>query len=821
MAPSPVCYARNFFKPVFSRNEMESQDFPQFEMDNFKIPEGYEGFVSSASELLAQFQGGLKQSEETVDFVAFNIFYDLQDNEDGSCDCITPLIKVSDSIRSIEGYQDYIWHREELSCKLIEYDAGNGTEHVSRKGAVFLQGSMKYGENIDDEWFVVYILLVLSRENPAINIRIVDADGEFLLIEAAEYLPDWMGPENSMNRIWIKQGFVHIIPFDEHGRDRNGVISLQKALNCLRNTPKSNTIASQMVQKMIFARTIDAYPAKIKANEHRVFCIVAKDVAKAIQNVPKLAAIAINSFNSSQATDTKHKSIQQLLKQMSRFGPNRDFELSEDMTFISLTLTRALYAQCMFKTFHPPKNFHQIIRQIATFSSTALSKALDIGIRLTCGLEIAYSQSKTMPLMDKKREWVDLSQGIVKVSASVYEKLQHLNLSTAICVQDYYQSIDVLIDVNAVNKRNMSHIIDKVLCRERSPEQMQNQWKITSDLALALQLHQKNEKKAAIILDLPVVDDDSWLYFTPEELDKEMADRMKQMKPIDPASGLQGNNEFKGDYTPCYTSDHTLEQENGHDISSLNAMVDGVKEFMKGSSEFDGINPRNFSSKAQIPESSQGEVKEGLCLDFQYLQLKIAENKEILSSSNECTDSNVNGVKTFLLKTNLSDSIEHLESSGAYDSDDEVDSVKEIPSRSKQVIEKMARNIFNLRDELQHLSEEVDSGDEGTESDDELEFDNEIGDNFKHGIEEDGESIRALQQLMDMELKGEACLNETLFDGEDVDIDKNLLQNILDAQAFQLGSGPNPMSQLLSSFGVKMPQPPPMHQRKSTAFDGI
>lgn len=32
-------------------------------------------------------------------------------------------------------------------------------------------------------------------------IRIEDNDGEFLLIEAADFLPKWLDPENSANRV--------------------------------------------------------------------------------------------------------------------------------------------------------------------------------------------------------------------------------------------------------------------------------------------------------------------------------------------------------------------------------------------------------------------------------------------------------------------------------------------------------------------------------------------------------------------------------------------------------------------------------------------
>lgn len=38
-----------------------------------------------------------------------------------------------------------------------------------------------------------------------------DEDGDFLLIEAAQSLPDWMDPEVMKNRFFLWQGHFHVI----------------------------------------------------------------------------------------------------------------------------------------------------------------------------------------------------------------------------------------------------------------------------------------------------------------------------------------------------------------------------------------------------------------------------------------------------------------------------------------------------------------------------------------------------------------------------------------------------------------------------------
>ena len=38
------------------------------------------------------------------------------------------------------------------------------------------------------------------------------ADGEFLLVQAAEHLPAWLEPDTAENRVFVKSGELHIKP---------------------------------------------------------------------------------------------------------------------------------------------------------------------------------------------------------------------------------------------------------------------------------------------------------------------------------------------------------------------------------------------------------------------------------------------------------------------------------------------------------------------------------------------------------------------------------------------------------------------------------
>ncbi|KAJ8599819.1 hypothetical protein CTAYLR_004025 [Chrysophaeum taylorii] len=69
----------------------------------------------------------------------------------------------------------------------------------------------------DDEWLAVAVFLDITARDPRIAARLTDGDGDFLLIDAAESLPDWLEPETSANRVWVRGGAV-VVVLDAPGR---------------------------------------------------------------------------------------------------------------------------------------------------------------------------------------------------------------------------------------------------------------------------------------------------------------------------------------------------------------------------------------------------------------------------------------------------------------------------------------------------------------------------------------------------------------------------------------------------------------------------
>lgn len=66
---------------------------------------------------------------------------------------------------------------------------------------VHLISSTCFGDNIEDEWYIVHIIFELTKQFTDLIVQVKDSDGDFLLIEAADYLPKWANPDNTENRV--------------------------------------------------------------------------------------------------------------------------------------------------------------------------------------------------------------------------------------------------------------------------------------------------------------------------------------------------------------------------------------------------------------------------------------------------------------------------------------------------------------------------------------------------------------------------------------------------------------------------------------------
>eukprot|EP01038_Epipyxis_sp_PR26KG_P004984 gene4984-6967_t len=710
----------------------------------FQIPKGYEDFVSNSTELFNEFHKTVTED----DTVSFHIYHLDRIGSIGIVEIIEEYEKIKSSISEI--CQAYIWHKKGIALYLSIEE-----EYMP------IRGTIQYGENIEDEWFLVYVLLELSKRFlDRISISVTDADGQFLLIEACDHIPDWLAPENSLHRVWIKNGFINIIPIDEPGKTKDG-IALHHALHYLKITSNNNNNNNngiyenlELIQTIISKRTFDLYPNRIFACDHYATCIVTKRAAIILQQYPSLISGAVNAFNSSNDNNNNYDQIlsnktkknkENYIKQMKIFGNNNNNNnnnnihmnniadknqldlTASDMTIINVRFTRALYAQLFFKPFHPPKKFHSLMLQLKGYQSLDVNKAFDIGCRICCGLEIAYHESLVNHLLYnnsnnnnmKNEKQNELYNKILTNELLQNEKelLKSFIFSNKIELkiekkyfkdynnnENFYYYTPYVIPLNVM--------VDNVIINESD-----NGNEVGTSLEKFLlnnnEKNIKNDSKVKLIDFCKNSESDSWLYLTPEEFDKEMNQRAQ---------------------------------------SAMEDIIEGVKSFLNGKSDISGIESNNSRYHSYLSDS----------------QLK--QTRDIKSSKSD----------------------EILEYNGL-----EIDN-----NKLNNIIESYDKLIFNVE-----LSNNDNISSIGPLSEDELFMRNYLK-TMENELFSNGSTLP--NTFTGSTLFKQHNRNNTIESMDDVDIDLNLLSNILESQSFQMGiqSSIDPISQILANLKISLPQPP-------------
>ncbi|EPQ60986.1 SGT1-domain-containing protein [Gloeophyllum trabeum ATCC 11539] len=282
---------------------------------------------------------------------------------------------------------DFLWHRDPFELKVVADPEGDGW---------LLEGRMRVGDSVDDEWCVVWLLREISKKWDAV-ISVFDSDGEFLLIEAAEVLPSWVTPTNSENRVWIYNSHLHLIPLSHisapsskrHRRDyprvrddddqvdeaEDDFINPSDAVKLVRD-PSVPTTASPEVEETVWKR-ISGYPAAARQHVHVANAWLPVDIAKALAVSPALVQKPIETFYTRDAIQLR------AAQRMSRFPP-------ESSVLRPVKMTRTAYAQLIGQKFHPPKVFGRWREQ----EGTKEWRWRDIGMKIACGFEMLYQESK-------------------------------------------------------------------------------------------------------------------------------------------------------------------------------------------------------------------------------------------------------------------------------------------------------------------------------------------------------------------------------------------------------------------------------------------
>ncbi|KAK1316500.1 hypothetical protein QJS10_CPA05g01488 [Acorus calamus] len=443
----------------------------------------------------------------------------------------------------------YVWQHEPFrlspsnpkSCPCTDSEAGPPVPH--------LHGRTRYGDNVEDEWFVVFLLYEATRAVPSASARVWDSDGEFLLIEAAFSIPRWLEPDSSANRVFVRGGELHIVPRDRRLPRNPRLVDSLKALA----SPDVETRASEAVQAAV-NRRLAGYPEKARSNVHNVRVRVPVPVAQVLKHEPCLVSLAVEGFYDRDVDSMKFAS------KMERFG-------GEETVRVSVRMSRAMYAQLMRQAFQAPRGYPMPSLKA---DGPDVYREAETGMKIACGFEMMYQQRKREGAegkgkgrgRDGRRFW-RVWRGVVTLKGCFRDRKStrggwRRRWSTIVAPPYFAQTSETL---SAPVRR-----IDEILALPHSVDDFKG-------------------------LDLPPDDDDSWLYNGEDELNSAILERQKEMETYE--SERKKHQKSKDTKVSSEGSSEQVDDFNLGEITKT------MQAFVQKVSSFEGAEvPENSDSKA-------------------------------------------------------------------------------------------------------------------------------------------------------------------------------------------------------------------------------
>ncbi|KAJ8958175.1 hypothetical protein NQ318_006114 [Aromia moschata] len=421
------------------------------------------------------------------DFVEYHLYPPIETSDEKEQETILSSI-LSKANKIVQKYtENYLWHKDEfkLICRTSIYNYLSHIDGKKENLPPHLYGVSHYGDNIEDEWFMVFILQQLTKEIPGLIARVYDVDGEFLLIEAADYLPGWANPETCENRVYLSEGNVHLVPRESLDEDR---IPITEALSKIREQP-ANTVASTDIQNSI-KNKLKGYPEKTKDNLHRATIYVPVAIAAILKKKPNLVAPAVQAFCNRDPVDVK------ACRAMKYFPP-------ENRVMTSVVFTKCLYAMLTHSKYLPDRRTGWNLPP----TSSPCYKAHNLGVKVACGFEILISRAKPSADIESDRGW-------------------HLYLQSLRDKGYFMGLLEHSIDHNNLLNKAKEHYINYRDTMQYSPAVGQEILELAKTLEYNVEDLKSDERN------LPKDDDDSWLNISPEDLDRMLQEKYGQKRNL-------------------------------------------------------------------------------------------------------------------------------------------------------------------------------------------------------------------------------------------------------------------------------------------------
>jgi hypothetical protein len=250
-----------------------------------------------------------KYQIERTNIVAYELhFKHLHSNYE------TRLNEINGIVQSY--LEDNTWHKHMFKMHYSNLSMPpwkKGPDKLKLRSSPYIWGSIEIGENADDIWFVTYILSEISNKLPDIAIRVWNFSGQFLLVEAAYSLPDWVQPEIMDHGVFIYRGKVCLISF-QLNHTTTAIIDIQLIITLdIIWSIKTELLVYEDLQACIAKRFL-YYPQKSKDDILSINCRLPSTIAFLICHVQRiityaeLSSLLENSKNISNLIEIKETS---------------------------------------------------------------------------------------------------------------------------------------------------------------------------------------------------------------------------------------------------------------------------------------------------------------------------------------------------------------------------------------------------------------------------------------------------------------------------------------------------------------------------------
>ncbi|XP_069466638.1 protein ecdysoneless homolog [Ambystoma mexicanum] len=427
----------------------------------------------------------------------------------------------------------YIWQNQPFILK-YRCSQGSTPAHIG--------GMTNFGDNVEDEWFIVYLLQQITKEFPDLAASIEDNDGEFLLIEAADFLPKWLEPENSTNRVFFHRGDLCIIPMLQDVGDVPGLQiaspTISQALSLLSANP-GKFVASESIRTAV-NRWLNGYPEKLQKTLHIAHCYLPASIAVVLKAHPKVVAAAVQAFYLRDPVDLK------TCRTFKIFPP-------EPRVLTSVTFTRCLYAQLTQQPFIPDRRSGYTLPSC----SDPRFKAAELGMKLAHGFEMMCSKCSAPSSVHRR---------------GASDSPQWSGFLSSLQKNDYFKGeMEGSARFKELLRLAEIYFEQSVAKPESSVIMTPGETVLNALKTLTVNLEELRKEE----VNLPSADDDSWLNITPDQLEQMLQE----------AAGFQKS-------PPAAT-----EEEQKYDLSEV---TDSMKAFIAKVSTHEGAEVPRIPTEAPV-----------------------------------------------------------------------------------------------------------------------------------------------------------------------------------------------------------------------------